>query len=173
MRKMFPDPAGRQTCAWLSVIGRRRLRAPCRPMALSLWLAVMVARALADSEPFTPQEPIRLFNGRDLDGFYTWLLDTKREDPRQVFTVTNGIIHISGADWAILRPKGNTRTTAWSLNSNGAKRIGIGATGLAKPAIQAFSCTRLVPTATATTAAARSWRPLNATFFRAQPAICC
>jgi len=74
-------------------------------MALSLWLAVMVAHALADSEPFTPQEPIRLFNGRDLDGFYTWLLDTKREDPRQVFTVSNGMIRISGEGLGYLATK--------------------------------------------------------------------
>ena len=26
-----------------------------------------------------------LFNGKDLTGFYTWLVDTKREDPRRVF----------------------------------------------------------------------------------------
>jgi len=56
----------------------------------------MVARALAGPEPFTPQQLIPLFNGRDLDGFHTWLVDTKREDPRQVFTVTDGMIRISG-----------------------------------------------------------------------------
>lgn len=39
---------------------------------------------------------IQLFNGRDLTGFYTWLVDTKREDPRRVFIVTNGLIRISG-----------------------------------------------------------------------------
>jgi hypothetical protein len=37
-----------------------------------------------------------LFNGRDLAGFYTWLRDTGHEDPRGVFTVTNGMIRISG-----------------------------------------------------------------------------
>jgi hypothetical protein len=31
-----------------------------------------------------------------LTGFYTWLQDTGREDPRGVFTVTNGMIRISG-----------------------------------------------------------------------------
>ncbi|MBI4659385.1 MAG: DUF1080 domain-containing protein [Verrucomicrobia bacterium] len=42
------------------------------------------------------QEPVSLFNGANLDGLYTWLADTKREDPRRVFTVTNGMLHISG-----------------------------------------------------------------------------
>jgi hypothetical protein len=37
-----------------------------------------------------------LFNGRDLTGFYTWLRDTQYEDPRGVFSVTNGMIRISG-----------------------------------------------------------------------------
>lgn len=37
-----------------------------------------------------------LFNGRDLSGFYTWLVDTRRSDPRKVFSVTNGCIRISG-----------------------------------------------------------------------------
>ena len=37
-----------------------------------------------------------LFNGRNLDGFYTWLADTQYKDPRNVFTVTNGQIRISG-----------------------------------------------------------------------------
>jgi hypothetical protein len=40
--------------------------------------------------------PVRLFNGRDLTGFYSWLLDSKYSDPRGVFTVTNGQLRISG-----------------------------------------------------------------------------
>ena len=37
-----------------------------------------------------------LFNGTNLAGWTTWLVDTKHADPRDVFTVTNGAIHISG-----------------------------------------------------------------------------
>jgi hypothetical protein len=40
--------------------------------------------------------PRQLFNGTNLSGWYTWLADTKREDPRRVFTVTNRMIRISG-----------------------------------------------------------------------------
>ena len=43
-----------------------------------------------------PSEVTTLFNGTNLGGFYTWLADTKRERPRQVFGVTNGLIRISG-----------------------------------------------------------------------------
>lgn len=49
-----------------------------------------------EAEPTAPSLAIRLFNGRDLGGFQTWLQDTKRADPRHVFTVANGMIRISG-----------------------------------------------------------------------------
>jgi hypothetical protein len=48
------------------------------------------------AEPVTPSEVIPLFNGKDLTGLSTWLKDTKREDPRRVFRVSDGQIHISG-----------------------------------------------------------------------------
>ncbi len=48
------------------------------------------------TEPITPTETIKLFNGKDLSGFTTWLRDTKREDPRHVFSVKDGLLHISG-----------------------------------------------------------------------------
>ncbi len=41
-------------------------------------------------------EVIRLFDGKSLGDTYTWLKDTKRDDPRKVFTVKDGTIHISG-----------------------------------------------------------------------------
>lgn len=47
--------------------------------------------------PITPAGKIFcLFNGTNLNGFHTWLSDTRLADPRQVFTVTNGMIRISG-----------------------------------------------------------------------------
>jgi hypothetical protein len=49
------------------------------------------------AEPIRPREGVtRLFNGKDLTGLHTWLKDTKREDPRKVFTVEDGVIHVSG-----------------------------------------------------------------------------
>lgn len=52
---------------------------------------------LAASEAEIVRSPIQLFNGRDLTGFVTWLVDTRALDPRGVFSVTNGSIRISGA----------------------------------------------------------------------------
>jgi hypothetical protein len=46
-----------------------------------------------------------LFNGKDLTGFYTWLVDSKYEDPRRVFSVTNGMLRISGDGLGYLATK--------------------------------------------------------------------
>ena len=40
--------------------------------------------------------PIRLFNGRNFEGLYTWIRDQDYADPKKVFTVEDGMIHISG-----------------------------------------------------------------------------
>lgn len=48
------------------------------------------------AEPTAPTGVMKLFNGKDLTGLTTWLKDTKREDPRKVFSVKDGMIHISG-----------------------------------------------------------------------------
>jgi len=75
----------------------RRRAQVCGRSALSL---ALLASCLAQADAGEPIQPtnqvLHLFNGRDLAGFHTWLVDTKREDPRRVFTVTNGLIRISG-----------------------------------------------------------------------------
>ena len=43
-----------------------------------------------------PERVIPLFNGRDLSGLYTWLQDTRGEDPRDVFSVSDGVLRVSG-----------------------------------------------------------------------------
>ncbi len=52
---------------------------------------------VTDVEPISPREGvIRLFDGTSLAGFDTWLKDSKQEDPRQVFSVKEGMLHVSG-----------------------------------------------------------------------------
>jgi hypothetical protein len=52
---------------------------------------------------FSPKNaPIVLFNGKDISGFTSWLADTKREDPRGVFSVKDGMIRISGDGFGYL-----------------------------------------------------------------------
>lgn len=70
----------------------RRKRGSFASATLALILAV--AGWARPGEAFEPR--LELFNGRNLDGWHTWLVDTGRADPRGVFSVTNGMIRISG-----------------------------------------------------------------------------
>jgi Domain of Unknown Function (DUF1080) len=51
---------------------------------------------------FPTNEVIRLFNGKDLTGLSSWLKDARREDPRKVFSVQDGVLHISGDGFGYL-----------------------------------------------------------------------
>jgi len=47
--------------------------------------------------------PTQLFNGKDLSSFYTFIKDRGRDtDPKQVFTLRDGMIVISGEEWGCL-----------------------------------------------------------------------
>ncbi len=56
----------------------------------------------AEDRPIAPTGTIQLWNGKDLTGLYTWLKDTKRADPRQVFSVRDGLLHVSGDGYGYL-----------------------------------------------------------------------
>ncbi len=58
--------------------------------------AALFALTLTQEGPIAPRETIPLFNGKDLKGLYTWLRDSQKEDPKKVFTVHDGMIHVSG-----------------------------------------------------------------------------
>jgi hypothetical protein len=72
----------------------------CLGAALALGILAVAARAEENkAQPISPKDRvIKLFNGRDLTGLYTWLEKSKRKDPRKVFTVENGMLHVSGED---------------------------------------------------------------------------
>ena len=68
-----------------------------RILTIGFVLAITGFASAADkSEAIAPTEPIKLFNGKDLTGFYTWMKDTQYEDPRRVFRVTDGMLHVTG-----------------------------------------------------------------------------
>src|SRR5262245_25824673 len=74
---------------------------PERSHMIRILLSVSVAMVLpvsafAADEPVSPKEPTLLFNGKDLSGLTTWLKESKREDPKKVFRVTDGQLHITG-----------------------------------------------------------------------------
>lgn len=67
-------------------------------------LAAGPSSAIAQSPVARPTAPVALFNGRDLSGFETWLVDHHGEDPDRVFSVVDQIdgapaIRISGQHW--------------------------------------------------------------------------
>ncbi len=80
-----------------------------RPIALfglTALILLLLSTSRATAQQPDPQKPIsptdgviKLFNGKDLTGLYTFLKDTKYEDPRKVFTVHDGLLHISGDGW--------------------------------------------------------------------------
>ncbi|MEW4567087.1 DUF1080 domain-containing protein [Tautonia sp. JC769] len=44
-------------------------------------------------------EPVLQFNGNDLSGFYTYLKDSGYDDPKDVFSVVDGMLRISGEEF--------------------------------------------------------------------------
>ncbi|MDR3233074.1 MAG: DUF1080 domain-containing protein [Planctomycetaceae bacterium] len=61
-------------------------------IAVTVLLFALTASAFA-------QETVHLFNGKNLDNWYTFLKSKgKNNDPDKVFTVENGAIHISGTE---------------------------------------------------------------------------
>ncbi|MBW3598989.1 MAG: DUF1080 domain-containing protein, partial [Planctomycetes bacterium] len=71
--------------------------------SLSLWTLVtsilLASPAVAEetSQAISPKEDvIKLFDGKSLDGLYSFLKETKYEDPKNVFRVTDGMLHITG-----------------------------------------------------------------------------
>jgi hypothetical protein len=74
--------------------------------AIAVVAMILVGVAAFGRDPALPEDPapIQLFNGKDLSNFYTWLVDTGREDPSRVFTVVDCVdgapaIRVSGERW--------------------------------------------------------------------------
>ena len=101
-------------------------------------LAVVLATALVGGPVQDQPTPERLFDGRDLTGWRTWLVDTRHLDPRGVFAVTNGWIRISGDGLGYLATdrefenyrlvvewKWGTRNTTWGDRLGKARDSGI------------------------------------------------
>lgn len=83
-------------------------------LAVGLWMTAFPARGAEAVEveveaAVAPRQTLRLFDGHTLSGWHTWLVDSKREDPRRVFSVTNGMIRISGDGLGYLATEGRFR----------------------------------------------------------------
>jgi hypothetical protein len=100
-----------------------------RLMLLFAAVASTAAAARAADEPIVPREVTPLFNGKNLDGFTTWLKESKRDDPKKVFRVTDGQIHITGEGFGYLateKPYKDYRVVVeykWGKNTDGGKFV--------------------------------------------------
>src|SRR6267142_1117426 len=75
--------------------------------AFPISLLIMEGRTQAKSSEqtgkFFQSGPISLFNGKNLDGWYTFLRNRGRDnDPKKVFTVQDKLIRISGEEWGCI-----------------------------------------------------------------------
>ncbi len=70
---------------------------------------------------------LQVVNGRDLDGWYTWLREMRHDDPDRVFTVVDGQLRISGEHWGagdFILVGGKTRPKlTCDIRTDGAKFI--------------------------------------------------
>jgi hypothetical protein len=68
--------------------------------AVSVALVLAGLTAFGDAaEPtraIVPDRRIKLFDGETLGDCYTWLNDSQRDDPRKVFQVNDGLLHVTG-----------------------------------------------------------------------------
>jgi len=67
-----------------------------RIIAVLIGLLAIGRAPAAEPIATTPTATTPLFNGKDLAGLEVWLKDSKREDPKQVFRVTEGQLHLTG-----------------------------------------------------------------------------
>ena len=88
-----------------------------------------------------PDTVIHLFDGKSLDGFYTWVVDSHREDPLRVFTVVDQVdgapaIRVSGEKWGGLTTRESYRDyhltvefrwglLTWGQRKNAARDSGV------------------------------------------------
>lgn len=88
-----------------------------------------LAVILRAEEPKRPRERNTLFNGKDLTGLTTWLRDTKREDPRRVFRVEDGVLRITGDGFGYLATEKSyadyhlTVEFKWGKKTDGGKYV--------------------------------------------------
>jgi hypothetical protein len=99
-------------------------------LLLVVWAFAGAAGRAGDADqPIRPEQDIQLFNGKDLTGLYTWLHQSGYKDPKQVFTVHDGLIHVSGEDNGYLATRHSYRDYhliveyRWGQKTYGSKTV--------------------------------------------------
>lgn len=63
----------------------------------------LISFAQKEGQSGRKAKTISLFNGKNLEGWYTFIQDRGRDiDPKKVFTVQDGMIRISGEEWGCI-----------------------------------------------------------------------
>src|ERR1035437_1952447 len=92
----------------------RTILAVMKSAAILFCLIFALAKTAAQ-DVITPTNHVELFNGRDFSGWIFFMMDNA--DPLKTWSVTNGVIHCSGAAIGYLRTKQNfqnyTLTVEW------------------------------------------------------------
>ncbi|MBI5772849.1 MAG: DUF1080 domain-containing protein [Verrucomicrobia bacterium] len=70
-------------------------RAPLSRRTFLKNTALAAGAAATGPSLFAAAKPVRLFNGKNLDGWYTYTVETKYENPG-IFTVVDGMVRVSG-----------------------------------------------------------------------------
>ncbi|MFP6892159.1 MAG: hypothetical protein VCA18_00310, partial [Opitutales bacterium] len=71
----------------------------------SLLLASCLPLAAETPQSIVPTGRVELFQVKDLGGFTTWLEGIGTEDKGSVFSIKDGVIHISGVGRGYVGPK--------------------------------------------------------------------
>ena len=113
-----------------------------RALAVLVTLFVCAWPAGASAQTaIRPDKVIHLFDGKTLDNFYTWVVDSHREDPLRVFTVVDQVdgapaIRVSGEKWGGLTTRESYRDyhlivefrwgfLTWAQRKNAARDSGV------------------------------------------------
>ncbi len=77
-----------------------------KKITLLAFLTLVAVSAFSQMKPKRDKNSIQsisLYNGRNLDGWYTFLQNRGRNvDPKKVFTIQDGMIRISGEEWGCI-----------------------------------------------------------------------
>ncbi len=78
----------------------------CLTFSITLLFTILSVNSIGQTVRSPEHKAIELFNGKDLSGWYTFIQDRGRDtDPKNVFTVQDGVIRISGEEWGCITTK--------------------------------------------------------------------
>ncbi len=107
-----------------------------RIFLVSILAGVLACGAAQEPKALRVTTPTPLWDGRTLDGWYTWTKDHRYDDPLHVFSVKDGLLRISGEEWGGIATRAGYRdyrllvewkwgTLTWGERKTAARDSGI------------------------------------------------